>query len=325
MRTPRNIQSPYTSTDFWNQFTSVTPRMALFMKVIPYLTTDVTTIGLTSNTRDMTLPGHSGITFKSAAGMMPSNAQQAINDQTTLEMTGIYTDDLFKREDVLGGKWENARIEIFVASWENVNLGELVIFRGFLGEVKDFGVFFTAEGRGLSSKLSQDVGWVTQRTCRVKKFRDSQCGHTASTVTIGARTYDIVQTDLTLKSPYSDGRYALFFDAGVMNNGDLIPLNLFANGTVTCTAGANEGISREISKSFECFSASSFVLMNLKRPFPFDIASTDEFTVTMGCNRTLEECQKYSNVINFRGEPFVPGLTQLMKVPRDDEWTVEES
>lgn len=320
MRTPRNIQSPYTATDFWNQFTSVNPRMALFMKVTPYLTTDLSVIGLTSNTRDMTLPGHPGITFKSAAGMMPSNAQQSINEDTTLEMTGIYSDDLFKRTDVLGGKWENARIEIFNACWDNTNLGELLIFTGFLGEVKDFQTFFTAEGRGLSSKLSQDVGWVTQRTCRVKKFRDSQCGHTASTVTVGGNNYQIVQTDLPLKSPYNAGKYAVFLDASYLDKGDAISQNLFANGSLKCTTGANAGITREITANGVSTSVLTAVPVNLKRPFPFDIASTDKFTLTFGCNRTVEDCQKYSNIINFRGEPFVPGLTQMMKIPRSDEY-----
>jgi hypothetical protein len=322
MRTPRNIQSPYTATDFWNQFTSTTPRMAMFMKVTPYLTTDVTTIGLTSNTRDMTLPGHAGITFKSAAGMMPSSAQQSINGETTLEMTGIYNDDLFKRSDVIGGKWENARIEIFNACWDNTNLGELVIFSGFLGELKDFQTFFTAEGRGLTSKLSQDVSWVTQRFCRVKEFRNAQCGHTASTVVIDAETYNITYTGVLATG--STSQRVLYVNTNYWT-GQFIPLpippvNYFQNGKVVCTSGLNDGISREISSNS---TGGSYMKMALKRPFPFEIGPTDEFTLTAGCNRTLEDCQKYSNVINFRGEPFVPGLTQMLKVPRSDEWTVE--
>lgn len=323
MRTPRNIQSPYVAADFWTQFSSANPRMALFMKVTPYLTTDLTTIGLTSNTRDMTLPGHAGVTFKSAAGMMPSNAAQSINDETSLELTGIYSDDLFKRTDVVNGKWQNATIEIFVACWDNVNLGELMIFKGFLGEVKDFGTFFTAEGRGLSSKLSQDIGWVTQRTCRVKKFRDAQCGHTASTVTIDGTTYNV---EVSNKSGAlsADRKYITFQKTIWTGSGlNVPPISFFANGTVECTQGKNIGFSREITSAKD---DGTEINIYFKRPFPYaDNTIFDRYKITAGCSRTIEDCQKYDNILNFRGEPFIPGLTQLMRVPRSDEWEISQT
>lgn len=337
MRTPRNITTPYTTaTTFWNRLSSVNPRMALFMKVTPSLTTDLTTIGLTSNTRDMTLPGHSGVTFKSAAGMMPSNAMQSINEETTLELTGIYVDSLFKRSDVLGRKWENAAIEIFIAPWDDPNLGELVIFSGFLGEVKDFQTFFTAEGRGLTSRLSQDTGWITQRMCRVKQFRDYQCQHSASTVVIGGKTYDISYTNFGAERLLNEKekRYAIYFpNAQFTTLGKEIPPDdYFVNGKLKCVSGLNSGLTREISASMtQSISGVDQQVIYLKRPFPFEIkkfvlpASRDQFDIQAGCNRTIEDCQKYSNIANFRGEPFVPGLTQLMRVPKDDEWTVETS
>lgn len=317
MHTPRNVQSPYTATDFWNQFTSVNPRMALFMKVTPYLSTDVATIGLTSNTRDMTLPAHSGITFKSAAGLMPSSLQQTIGEATALEMMGIYDTLLFDREDVIGGKWENSRVEIFVACWDNVNLGELVLFSGFLGEFKDMQEYFNAEGRGLIGKLSQDVAKVTTRACRVKEFRNAECGHTASTVVIDGTTYNITYTGALATG--STSKRILYVNTSYWT-GQIIPLpippvNYFQNGKVICTTGLNDGISREISSNS---TGGSYMKMALKRPFPFTIGPTDEFTLVAGCNRTVEDCRKYSNIINFRGEPYVPNLTTVSKVPSTD-------
>lgn len=317
MHTPRNIQSPYTATDFWNKYTSVNPRMALFMKVTPSLSTDVTTIGLTSNTRDMTLPAHSGITFKSAAGLMPSSMQEAIGEATTLEMMGIYDALLFDREDVIGGKWENARVEIFIACWDNVNLGELVLFSGFLGEFKDMQEYFTAEGRGLISKLSQDVAVVTTRACRVKEFRNAECGHTASTVTINAITYDISYPNVSPKS--SSSKRIIIIDTnywtGFIIPKDIPPTNYFQNGKITCTSGLNDGLSREISSNAV---GGTEMKVALKRPFPFAVSATDQFTLVAGCNRTVEDCRKYSNIINFRGEPYVPNITTVSKVPSAD-------
>lgn len=320
MHTPRNIQSPYTSTDFWNNFSSITPRMAVFMKVTPALSTGLTAIGLTSNTRDTTLAGHTGITFKSAAGLMPSSFEQAMEQPTTLEMTGIFDSVLFDRDDVLAGKWENARVEIFVRSWDTtaVNYGELIIFSGFLGEFRDYQLYFKAEGRGLMSKLSQDAVVVTSRACRVKKFRDSHCGHTAATVSIpGVGTFDVVTSNTPAIAAFST-KIAVGFSANNFYQGDQIPEGLYRNGLIKATTGANVGLTREITWNNETTSYLDNLIVKLKRPFPFAIEDDDEFELTVGCNRSIEDCKKFGNAVNFRGEPFVPGLTAISRVPTID-------
>ena len=322
MNTPRNIQSPYTSTDFWNNFSSVNPRMAVFMKVTPALSTSLTTIGLTSNTRDMTLAGHSGVTFKSAAGLMPSSFEQAMGDPTALEMTGIFDSVLFDRDDVLGGLWENASVEIFVRSWDStaINYGELLIFKGFLGEFRDYQLYFKAEGRGLLSKLSQNAVWVTSRACRVKKFRDSQCGHTSDTVTINSVTYSISGLFIAIDGSSSRRELIAGESSFIPNNPahPVPPTDFFNNGIITCISGANQGLSREVLK-YQFDDPTNSINLSFKRAFPFALAFDDEFSITAGCNRTVEDCRKYGNIINYRGEPYVPGLTTVSKVPGSDE------
>lgn len=326
MHTPRNIQSPYTSTDFWNNFSAVNPRMAVFMKVTPALNVGLSTIGLTSNTRDMTLAGHTGITFKSAAGLMPSSFQQAMGDPTQLEMTGIFDSLLFDRDDVLAGKWENASVEIFVRSWDStaISYGELVLFKGFLGEFRDYQLFFKAEGRGLLSKLSQDAVWVTSRACRVKKFRDSQCGHTASTVTINGTTYSI---DALMTAGLStSNRRTILFDFNISifaptpSGNPIPPTGFFNNGILTSVGAVNNGISREILR-YEYDAGTNTAEISVKRAFPEEwTLDSIDMTLVAGCNRTVEDCKKYGNIANYRGEPYVPGLTTVSKVPSSDEY-----
>lgn len=324
MHTVRNDASGNTN-NFWTNLASTTPRMAVFMKITPALNTGLSAIGLTSNTRDMTLSGHAGITFKSAAGLMPSSFEQAMEEPTTLEMTGIFDSVLFKRTDVLGGKWENARVEIFIRSWDStaVTYGEILIFSGFLGEFRDYQLYFKAEGRGLLSKLSQDAVWVTSRGCRVKNFRDSQCGHTASTVTIDAVTYDIIHTGFSpncgVTSCSNTWKMSVnkTFWTGQSPSKPVPPSKFFLNGIIECLTGANAGLKREVSDYVVGIGAT--VQISLKRPFPYAFTGTDTFRMTAGCNRTIEDCKKYSNAVNFRGEPFVPGLTTVSKVPSADE------
>ena len=317
MHTIRNKQGGSTDTDFWNKWSSVNPRMAMFVKITPKpFFTGVDPIGFTSNTRDMTLPGHGALVFKSAVGIAPSAIEQALENPTTFEVQGLYQSGLFEQDDVVRGKWDFATVEIFAACWDNTNLGELVLFKGNMGEFKDYQLYFTAEGRGLISRLSSDAGEVTTRYCRVKVFRDSQCGHTASTVTIDGDTYDIQYTSLLAVGTTVSTRQTIYvpetYWTGQLTPKLVPPNGYFNNGTITSTSGANEGLSREILKS----STNNIdVKFALKRPFPFAVAVSDEFTVTAGCNRTVEDCRKYGNIINFRGEPYIPGLENANRVP----------
>ncbi len=317
---PRNIQSPYTATDFWNRWSSVNPRMALFIKVSPKALASGTpnplsAIGFTSNTRDMELPGHSGIVFKSAVGITPSAIEQKLDESANLEMQGMYTDGTFERNDVLGGLWDFADVEVFSCPWDIPALGELVHFKGNLAEFKDYEISFNAEARGLISRLSSDAGVVTTRYCRVKDFGDSQCKFTSNTVTIDGTTYSMAAF-IGATAFVSNKRFISVnaIDFLVTPSGNPIPpSDFFNNGTIECQSGNNVGISREVLKYTY---ADGVVDITVKRAFPFTFDNlSEQFYLKAGCNRTLEDCRKYNNVINFRGEPYIPGIEAMNRIP----------
>lgn len=310
-RTPRNIQMGYTATDFWNQWGSVNPRMATFVLVTPQsFWTGQSAIGFTSNTRNMTLPGHPGITFYSTPGLSPSVIEMGLGEPVNLEMLGVYQSGLFTQTDVLAGLWDYAEYEVFVACWSNTDLGELLLDKGNLSDFKDYGTFFNAEGRGLIARLSNEVDQVTQRHCRVKEFRDSTCGHTASTVTISATAYNIEETSIQPDGSYDPSDTSII----VMGfAGNVPPENYYANGKMLFQDGANEGVSREIAYSSADLGGGT-IDIQLKRPFPYSMAGTETITLIAGCTRTPEDCKKFSNIENFRGEPFVPGIESSNRV-----------
>ena len=73
--------------------------------------------------------------------------------------------------------------------------------------------------------------------------------------------------------------------------------------------------------SYKVFEVKSYnattKIMELFIDVPFDIAELDLFSVYAGCNKTLQtSClDKFDNVINYRGEPFVPGIDQALSYP----------
>jgi len=85
----------------------------------------------------------------------------------------------------------------------------------------------------------------------------------------------------------------------------------FNVGAATFESGLNQGRSMEIK---DWIAADSRVVLYLA--LPNDIQVGDELRLYPGCDKTLATCRdKFDNVINFRGEPFVPGSDFLARYP----------
>ena len=82
----------------------------------------------------------------------------------------------------------------------------------------------------------------------------------------------------------------------------------FDGGKLTFTSGLNAGRALEIK-------AYAPGLIVLASPMPYPIAVGDTYTAVPGCGkRIIEDCYtRYSNVINFRGEPYRPGMDAVLK------------
>lgn len=52
----------------------------------------------------------------------------------------------------------------------------------------------------------------------------------------------------------------------------------------------------------------------LQEAFPFAVEVGDTFMLEAGCDRTLETCRvKFSNALNYQGEPTIPGVDQIQE------------
>lgn len=77
----------------------------------------------------------------------------------------------------------------------------------------------------------------------------------------------------------------------------------FDLGQITFTSGENNGVSRSI-KTYTHSSPSNLTLI---APFPTAPAAADTFTIYPGCDKSQATCgSKFSNLLNFRGFPFIP-------------------
>ena len=85
----------------------------------------------------------------------------------------------------------------------------------------------------------------------------------------------------------------------------------FAGGVLTWETGANAGRSIEVKAWTQASGAIELFL-----PMGYAIESGDRFRVHPGCDKRLDTCiERFVNVFNFRGEPYLPGTDRLMSYP----------
>ena len=80
---------------------------------------------------------------------------------------------------------------------------------------------------------------------------------------------------------------------------------------LTWETGANAGRSIEVKGWTQ---ASGEIELFL--PMGYAIESGDAFCIHPGCDKRLDTCiDRFANVLNFRGEPYVPGQDALVRYP----------
>ena len=167
-----------------------------------------------------------------------------------------------------------------------------------LGKIEINDQAFTAEIRGKAQHLDQQLIESTTPECRAV-LGDTRCGVDMDD---SAGTYRYDTGAVTSQS----GDRRTFVDSSAPNSEDF-----FGGGLLTWSTpgsgdsynGANAGYQMEV-KSYD-IATRTFVLF---QPMPSDIEIGDEFTVKYGCNKSTTQCKtRFSNLVNFRGEPFIPG------------------
>ncbi len=242
-------------------------------------------LGFTDHDLALTIDG---LEYDSIAGFTPTTVESKSNMSVdNLEVEGQTFPSKITESDLLAGMYDYAEIEIFTVNYEDLSQGRLIVKRGRLGEVTINQQMFTAEVRGLTQHLSQTIGEVYSPSCRAV-LGDARCKRSLASFTITTTVTEITNNQ-TFKAS------ALTQAAGY-----------FTGGEVQWTSGNNAGRRMEVKE----FAAKQIVLA---LPMGKSIQAGDGFKVIAGCDKTRETCRsKFNNILNFRGEPDVPGVDKLL-------------
>ena len=246
---------------------------------------DGVTIALTDHDRDLNV---NGLVHRAAPGMTPAAIVQRTGlDVATTEARGALTAAAITERDLLAGRWDGATVEVFVIDWAGGS-DRTTLATGTIGaiEVSEHG--FSAELRGAAATLDRPAAEATSPECRAE---------------LGDRRCRVAMAERR--------RWARVVSAGDAIVVDAIePIdNAYGAGIVRWMEGANSGLRSTVM-------ASSGDQLMLHTPPPFAIGPGTLIELIEGCDKRIETCAtRFGNAINFRGEPYLPGIDLLTRYP----------
>lgn len=209
-------------------------------------------------------------------GLEPSN----------FEVTGIFDDAGINIAGYLTGKYSMAKVEIGFADWADPLEPILLLLVGTIGEFKRDRLGFTCQIVGISRLINRSNAEATTPMCRAR-LGDARCK-----VPMALRTISTTITAVASQREFT----VLAVSA----------INYLQYGICEFTSGPNIGRKIEIKAQL------TGTGIELYLPMPFAVSVGDVVNLTAGCNLLLSTCHdQYNNVVNFRGEPYLPGADSM--------------
>lgn len=246
-------------------------------------------LGFTSHDRDIEI---GGVVYQASPGMQPTSIVESIGVETDgLEVSGALDSEAIKEADLNAGRWDKARLTIFLFDWMQPESGKRILAHGELGEVSFSDEGFRSELRGMTSFFDGPVVPQTSPGCRARF-----CGHDC-----GLNEQRFVHQ---IEISAVNGEY-LVYDSSQLPGLQ----EAFAYGRLRFLSGENCGLVSQILASGENY------LLLAQRP-AFAIEGGAKALLFEGCDKRLTTCsERFNNAINFRGEPFLPGNDLLTRYP----------
>ncbi len=232
-----------------------------------------------------------GLAYRPTGAFSPTTiASSNAFNVDNLDIQGVLNSAAITEEDLSSGRYDFAEVEIFLINWMVPADGKLVLRSGWMGEVTLKDGVFVAEVRGLMQSFQQTIGEVYSAECRAD-LGDNRCRVDLSLFSVSG-----IVTGVVDKTTFSDtGR----------SEAD----GWFKYGLLSWISGGNAGLSIEVREQ----TGQQFSLFD---DMPHQIMTGDRYRVHAGCDKRNATCKtRFNNIVNFRGEPFVPGTDSIVKYP----------
>ena len=239
---------------------------------------DGVAIGLSTHDEPITIDG---MIYNTMPGLVPSaiTLGQA-GSAHAMEIFATLGTETLREDDLVAGLFDAASARAFFVDWEAPEAGIMVLASGTIGTIECRDGTFVAELRTALDDFDRLVVETYSPTCRAS-LGDKRCR-----VDLSARTRVVSvsrvdgATVMTRDLISSDGRYRY--------------------GRARVISGAAAGIERPIDDS-----SGDAIVLRSEVP---GLVSGARIELREGCDHRFSTCRdRFGNMVNFRGEPHVPG------------------
>ena len=259
---------------------------------------DGTVQGFTDHDNDLTFDS---VTYIASSGFTATDLEDSVGlNIDNIDVEGALDSSTLNEDDLAAGEYDNADIEMYRVNWGDTSQ-RILMRKGSIGEVRRSENKFVAEIRGLAHTLNQKSGRVYQHACDAD-VGDSRCGV----------NLELAANKGTGEIDSVDAQYR-FTATGLGSFTD----GWFTGGKLTWTSGNNNGYEAEVKYHTN---DGSTVLIELWETPAFTVVVGDDFTVKAGCDKLFSTCgTKFSNTVNFRGFPHIPGNKYVTRYPHSGD------
>ena len=243
-------------------------------------------LGFTEHDHDLSF---GGTDFWAASGFQAADSEAASGLSVEAgEVAGGFSSAAISEADVIAGRYDGARVEVFQVNWQAPDQRILLRVQE-IGDVVRAGGGFRAELRRLTHRLDQVQGRIYGRRCDAV-LGDGRCKVNLSNPAYrGSGTIAAVLGETRIRVTGLGAAVAGFYRYGMFR----------------FVGGANAGHACDIEDHRKDADGVTF---SLWLPPPLPLAAGDAFTVTAGCDKSFATCGgTFANSLNFQGFPHMPG------------------
>ena len=208
-----------------------------------------------------------------------------------LDVFGVLSSDAITEEDLRNELFDGAAISLLFIDGDNPDLEQVLILKGWFGETTIEDGKYTIELRSLTQVLNQNCMLAYSHICRAE-LGDYRCG-----------------IDTSLPGYNGTGSVVSIISLSQFETDLTADTQFYTYGILTWTSGLNNGVSCEVLSQEDA-------VVTLLLPVAKNISIGDTFSIRVGCDKQSTTCRdKFDNIINFQGEPFLPGMSAIVRYP----------
>lgn len=243
-------------------------------------------LGFTDHDRAVTV---AGILYEPESGFGASEARQSLGmAPDAQDVDGALSSERIRDEDIASGLYDGAVVETLLVNWREPSVSA-VVRTAVIGKIVRSDNGFVAELKSRAEALDRPRGRCVSRRC------DAELGDGRCRVSLSGPQFVASGFVVSVRRP----------DALVVSGLDALPPGWFELGELRWTSGLMQGRRARVSHHRVGLDG---VVLSVDPAALVEASASDTFTIVAGCDKSFATCKaKFSNALNFRGFPHLPG------------------